>query len=352
MPESTRVILIGTGFVAGEHLKALDALADAEVVGVVDVDPGRGAAFARSAGGIAAHTDLGTALAELTPHAAVICTPNGTHPEIATTLAAVGVHALVEKPLAIDEARAAEMVAAFDRAGLVLAAAHSHRFSEYGNAVKAVASSGQIGQPQHVRVTMLGGWTWTDWRNWQVSRELSGGHSLHNGVHLLDLAAWWIDDEPVEIHAQGRKQSAAELEIHDHLLITVRFAGGQTAVCEMSRANQPRAITYREVYLAGTTGSAHLPWDGETPLLFDDGVTNRLPGSSSFAVQAANWVAAVRGEQPPAVTGADGLMAVRMGVAAEQSLATGRPVRLDPSRANTWPRRQMTSSETNGDHHG
>ncbi len=341
MPEPTRVILIGTGFIAGEHLKALDALPDAEVVGVVDVDPGRGAAFARSAGGVAAHTDLDAALIELTPDAAVVCTPNGTHPAIGATLAASGVHALVEKPLAIDEAKAAEMVATFDRAGLVLSAAHSHRFSEYGNAVKAVAASGQIGDPVHVRVTMLGGWTWTDWRNWQVSRELSGGHSLHNGVHLLDLAAWWIDDEPVEVHALGRKQAAAELEIHDHLLISVRFAGGQTAVCEMSRANQPRAINYREVFLAGSAGSAHLPWDGETPLLFDQGVTNRLPGSSSFAGQAAHWVAAVRGERPPAVTGVDGLCAVRMGAAAEQSLASGRPVSLQP-----------TSPDPKGAHHG
>ena len=32
---------------------------------------------------------------------------------------------------------------------------------------------------------------------------------MHNGIHLLDLATWWIDDEPLSVYVQGRKETSA-----------------------------------------------------------------------------------------------------------------------------------------------
>ncbi|WP_026876574.1 Gfo/Idh/MocA family protein [Jiangella gansuensis] len=328
-----RVAIVGSGFIAGEHLDALSRLAGVVVVGIVDIDPSRAADAARRAGGIASATDLAEAINLWACDAAVVCTPNDTHGAIATTLAEAGVHALVEKPLATDPAVAARLAHAFDERGLVLAAAHTHRFAEYSNAIKQAIDDGEVGRPVHARLTFLGGWLWTDWRNWQINRQRSGGHGLHNGVHLLDLVTWWLGDEPTHVHAQGRKQSAAQLEVHDHLLMTVGFASGATAICEMSRANHPRHISYRDAVVVGTEGTLRVPWDGEAPLLFTEGVTRPVGGGASpFLKQAAAWVAAVRGEQAPAVTGADGLRAVVLGVAAERSMATGDVVAV----ADVW----------------
>ena len=231
----TRVIVIGSGFIAGEHLSALNQLPDAEVAGIVDLDPGRAAAAARAAGGVPWGTDLAAAITDWSADAAIVCTPNFTHPAIGRTLAEAGVHALIEKPLAITPGEAAELVELFEGRGLVLSAAHTHRYAPYARAVRQAITDGAVGRPLQARITLLGGWIWGDWRNWQIDRKRSGGHALHNGVHLLDLVTWWLGDTPTHVHAYGRKRAAADLEVHDYLMITVGYASGASAVCEMSR---------------------------------------------------------------------------------------------------------------------
>ncbi len=334
----TRVIVIGSGFIAAEHLSALHQLPDAEVAGIVDLDPGRAAAAARAAGGVPWGVDLATAITDWSADAAIVCTPNHTHPAIGRTLAEAGVHALIEKPLAITPGEAAELVELFEGHGLVLSAAHTHRYAPYARAVRQAIVDGAVGRPLQARITLLGGWIWGDWRNWQIDRKRSGGHALHNGMHLLDLVTWWLDDTPTHLHAYGRKRAAADLEVHDYLMITVGYASGASAVCEMSRANQPRGIGYREVFVQGDGGTLRLPWDNEGTLHWGhDGTKSLAGGPSPFLAQARTWLASVRGAGSadgaasggePAVTGRTGLAAVVLGDAAERSLATGTMITL------------------------
>ena len=106
---------------------------------------------------------------------------------------------------------------------------------------------------------------------------------LHNGVHLLDLARWWMGDEPESVYVQGRKETSADLAIHDYLSMVVRFRNGGTAVCEMSRANRPRTFGYRDVFVQGTLGALRLPWDAEQGLAFTESGTGVLPCEASKA---------------------------------------------------------------------
>ncbi len=124
----------------------------------------------------------------------------------------------------------------------------------------------------------------------------SGGHVLHNGVQLLDLAAWWLNAETESVYVQGRKETSADLEIYDYLSMLVRFHGGATAMCEMSCANWPRSFAYRDV---------ELPWDAGQGLAFLEGGTSLLPGEdqTGFDREVTAWVAAMRGESWSPVTG-------------------------------------------------
>lgn len=98
-----RVAGDGSGFVADLHVDASAGLAGAELAGLVDIDPARAAA-SRRAGGVPFDAGLDHAVKSWAVDAAIICTPNDTHTHIATTLAEVGVHALVEKLLATTPA--------------------------------------------------------------------------------------------------------------------------------------------------------------------------------------------------------------------------------------------------------
>ena len=99
----------------------------------------------------------------------------------------------------------------------------------------------------------------------------------------------------------------------------------------MSRANRPRSFAYRDVFIQGTQGALALPWDAEQGLTFLEGATTSLlPGDSQmgFDREVAAWIAAVRGEAEPAVSGEEAALAVALAVAGETSLRTGDVVRL------------------------
>jgi predicted dehydrogenase len=320
--------VIGTGFVANMHLAALSGLAGVKLVGVADVDPSRARAAIRGLPDARSATSAAELLAWPEVDACIVCTPNDTHVELGIAIARAGKHLLMEKPLAISVDGADALVRAFDERGLVLMGAHTHRFYDYGRRIKQTIDSGDIGRPVYVRLAILGGWLWPDWRAWVVDPRRSGGHVLHNGVHLLDLATWWMNDEPASIYVQGRKETSADLAIHDYLSMIVRYQHGGTAVCEMSRANRPRSFAYRDVFIQGTLGALRLPWDAEQGVAFLEGGTSLLPGNGQlgFDREVTAWIDAIRGQTQPAVSGQDARRAVAMAVAGEESLRTGEVV--------------------------
>ncbi|MBI2755634.1 MAG: Gfo/Idh/MocA family oxidoreductase [Chloroflexi bacterium] len=330
MSREIGVAVVGTGFVASMHLTALARLPGVRVVGVVDVDPGRGQAAARGAG-TRWTSSLDELLAWPDVDGCIVCTPNDTHAAIGQSIAAAGKHLLMEKPLTTDVAAADSLVSAFSARGLVLMAAHTHRFADYGRIVKHTIDAGEIGRPVFIRLAILGGWIWPDWRAWVLDPKRSGGHVFHNGVHVLDLATWWAGDQPVSVYAQGRKETSGDLAIYDYLSLLVRYRSGCTAVCEISRGNRPRTFGYRDVFVQGTTGSLSMPWDAEQGIAFLEGGTSLLPGDGQvgFDREVAAWISAIRGETLPAVTGEDGRLSVAMAAAGEASLRTGECVTLE-----------------------
>jgi predicted dehydrogenase len=325
---SLGVLVVGVGFIAEQHIAAIHADPRARLAGIVDVDAGRAATAARANGGVPWWTDLAEALARPEVDACVVCTPNHTHTAIAMAVAESGRHLLIEKPLATDVPGARRVAAAFAAAGRVLMPAHTHRCYDYARTVKEAV--GDVGRPGFVRLAILGGWIWPDWRAWVLDPDRSGGHALHNGVHLLDLVTWWTGDRPETVYARGRRQTAAELEIYDYLEMTVGFAGGATALCEMSRGHRPASYSARDVLVVGDEGILTLPADAEGGTVVDESGTGTLApaGTNGFAVQLGAWLDAIDGAEP-LMTPGDGVLAVAMGVAAERSIATGVPVRVD-----------------------
>jgi len=323
------ILIVGAGFIADAHMAALAASSRATAVGVVDSDGGRAAAFARSHGGLRYGVDLADALGWSDVGAVIVCTPNDTHRSIGEDVAAAGKHLLVEKPLATTVADARALLDAFAAAGTTVMAAHTHRAYDYGRAVKEAITEAAIGRPTLVRLAILGGWIWPDWNAWVLDPGRSGGHALHNGVHLLDLASWWLGDTPVSVLARGAKQTSSALPIYDYLEMLVTYAGGATAVCEMSRAHRPTSISHRDVLVFGTEGVLSHGWDDEAALLIDDKGTGLVPaqGRNGFAVQLESWLDAIAGGSPMMAT-ADALSAVALGVAVERSIESGEPVGL------------------------
>lgn len=325
----TGVVVVGTGFIADGHLAALRGSPRAHLAGLVDTDLGRGAAAARSNGGARWSTDLAEALAWDDADAVIVCTPNDSHAPIATTVAAAGLHLLVEKPMAITVAEALAVRAAFADAGLALAVAHTHRAYDYSRTVHDLIGRGTIGTPQAIRLAFLGGWIWGDWRAWVLDPARSGGHVLHNGVHLLDTVTWWMGERPHTVHARGRRQTTSQQTLDDHLELVLSFAGDRVAACEMSRAHRPARLAQRDVLVVGTEGTIAQPPGGDAGEIVDETGTAALPAlaGDAFTRQLDAFLDAVEGGS--ALAGpAEGVFSVAMAVAAQRSIDTGEPVAI------------------------
>ena len=323
------ILLVGAGFIAEVHGAAVTTSARANLVGVVDTDRRRAADFAHRHGGIPHTDDLTEALTWPDVDAVVLCTPNHTHAHLGVTIAAAGKHLLVEKPLATTVADARSLVERFEAAGRVLVAAHSHRHHGYGRVVKETIDTGAIGRPVHVRLALLAGWIWPGWDAWAADPVASGGHAVHNGVHVLDLATWWLSGDPVRVHARGRRQTAAQLRINDYLEMVVEYADGAVAVCEMSRAHRPGSFGLRELQVIGTEGVISEEWADESAVLFTEAGTGLVPaaGVDGFAGQFESFVDTIGGATPGMPVG-DAVRAVALAVAVEESIVTGEPVEL------------------------
>jgi predicted dehydrogenase/nucleoside-diphosphate-sugar epimerase len=127
MSERIRVGLVGAGYVASRHLRALRDLEFVEIVGICDVDPSRAAALASSFGVPRVFHSLAE-MGEARPQVVHILTPPVSHCALTLEALEMNCHVFVEKPLAETVEECDLMIAKAREKGLVLSVNHSVRF--------------------------------------------------------------------------------------------------------------------------------------------------------------------------------------------------------------------------------
>jgi scyllo-inositol 2-dehydrogenase (NADP+) len=144
-----RFACVGAGWVTmNRHVKALRRHPRVRLAGIIDHNPTR----ARSAGaklGIAHGTGLDAPFLEQVD-AVTIGTPPDTHHRLAVEALGRGLHVLVEKPLAMDEAQGREMIETARRAGRVLAVVHNFQFARSVAEARRRIRSGEAGELKSV----------------------------------------------------------------------------------------------------------------------------------------------------------------------------------------------------------
>ena len=103
--------IIGCGRIAPVHARALEKMADAQLVACADIDQEKARAFAGEYG-ITAFTDYREMLDSLPLDVVHICTPHHLHVEMAEDALSRGIHVLLEKPGAISREGFHRLVAA------------------------------------------------------------------------------------------------------------------------------------------------------------------------------------------------------------------------------------------------
>lgn len=195
-----RAVIVGTGAIADFHAQAIQTYPGATLVGALDMDPTRAAAFAEKWNVERSFSSFDDLLAAHLAGAAFdvmhICTPPGVHAEQTVAALEAGMHVVVEKPPALSLEQLDAMTNAAERTGRQLAVVFQQRTGTAAAHVRDLLDSGALGRPLVATCQTL--WyrdpAYFDvaWRGTWASE--GGGPTLGHGIHQLDLLAWLLGE--------------------------------------------------------------------------------------------------------------------------------------------------------------
>lgn len=357
--EPLRIGIAGCGAISRNHLEAFNALADAVIVGVCDVDLQR-ARDTAEARGIPAAVNSVPELLGLGVDVISVCTPHPTHEEVVLQAAAAGVHVLCEKPISTDLASAERMVKACDDAGVKLGVLFQRRFWPAAQRIRAAIDDGTLGRPIMGRCSVMlhrepEYYSRDAWRGTWAGD--GGGVLMTQAIHYIDLMQWFMG-EVAEVYGKiNTFKHSGHIEVEDSATAVITFASGAIATLEASTAVSPSLGV--QIRITGETGaSASLTEfpegsDGRVDLwaaagtissepVFPSGVDPnvslaRINGQliPHHTTQVRDFVRALRNGDDPAITGRDATKALRILLAVYESSRTGVPVRFDHAPAGT-----------------
>jgi predicted dehydrogenase len=170
---------------------------------------------------------------------------------------------------------------------------------------------------------------------WFVDPELAGGGAvMDHTVHLADVLRWYLDSEVVEVYAQtNRILHGGEVEVETGGLLMLTFANGVFASidCSWSKPDYYPAWGGLTFELVTERGSVLVDAFKQNLTVYSH--TQQRPtwahwGSDTNQAMLEEFVAAIREDRPPWVSGLDGYRALEVALAAYESARIGQPVRL------------------------
>lgn len=287
-----RVGVAGAGVFGRNHALKLKANPGATLVGIYDRSPERAALLAGELGA-AGYVDLAALLDDI--DALVVATPAVAHGGVARQALGAGKHCLVEKPLAATAEIADKLVALAESQDLVLQAGHQERYIFQAMGLLDVAPS-----PLRLDAVRAG---------LPSVRGADVSVTLDLMVHDIDLARLLFRAEPVAVTAT---RLAGPADKPDAVEAVLQFPGGASARFVASRAAEERDRRMTIDYATGTVAVdfiARTLEDGPGFGLHPDFASKIV---DPMAAATADFLAAIRGERPVAISARDGAAAVRL----------------------------------------
>lgn len=323
-----RVAVIGAGSMGGKHAQLLAGLPEVTEVLVVDAVAERAEAVARDVAGRAVGADAAIEAAE----AVIVATPASLHAASVEAAVERGVSVLCEKPLTETVPSSAALVARVEAANAHVEMGFQRRHDP--GFVAARASLAEAGRIHLVRLTAF------DPR--VVPTEFPPNDAaplfLHSSVHDFDFVRWISRSEVVEVTVDGsRRDDARPADVRgiETAVVSMRLDGGALAVLEATwlhpggydiRAEVVADRAHVSMGLSPRTPARHADWPSTGDAEPWTGYLERF--EAAYRAELVAFLAAARGERPPASTARDGLESLRIAVAATRSYAERRTVAI------------------------
>jgi predicted dehydrogenase len=338
-----RVAIIGMGFMGKMHFRCWQAIPEAQLVAVCDIEPGRLANPAGTAGNIAGaeqpldfsglrlFNDAREMFASVALDAVSITLPTYLHAEYTRMALQAGVNVLCEKPMALGQGECQQMVAAAKESGKLLQIGHCIRFWPEYACTKQLIDSGQYGKvlaATFQRLSATPGWAW---QNWLMDEAKSGGALLDMHIHDADFVQYAFG-LPQSVFCQGAKGPGGA---YDHVVSSYVYPDGKVVTAEGGWVMAPGF---------GFQMSFHIVLEGAT-IVFDSSrspafkvcpaggevFTPAVEAGDGYSCEIRHFANALLGRPVPAVlTPEQSADSIRLVMAEKQSTLTGELVMTQP----------------------
>lgn len=291
-----RAAVIGVGYLGQYHAEKYAACEGLELVGVADIDGARAREIA------ARHRCRAvTDFRELLPAVDLVsvAVPTAAHYAVARECLAAGVHVLVEKPITRTLEEADTLVALARSRGSCLAVGHLERFNPAFAALSAMLS-----QPLYLESERLSAFK---------TRGADADVVLDLMIHDIDLVFALARAEVASVSACGFNVLTDSVDIAN---ARIEFADGMVANLSASRVSQTPVRKLRafgfDRYVSADLQNAQL----RVVRRADDGEVvqeeQAFQDRDALRIVVESFVAAVRENRAPAVSGVDGRRALAL----------------------------------------
>jgi len=339
MSQKLKFLIAGLGSIGRRHFRNLIVLGEKDIV---LLRTRKATLPDDELAGYPVETDLNEALQKHRPDAVIVANPTSMHVDVALPAAEAGCHILLEKPVSHSLERLDVLQQTVQKSGSKILVGFQFRYHPTLNEARELIHSGALGKVLTFHAhwgEYLPQWhPWEDYRQGYAARADLGGGVIVTLTHPLDYLRYLLGEVEALWSFNGHS-SPLEVDVEDVAEIGLKFASGAVGGVHVNFFQRPPV---HRLEIVGTNGT--LRWDNADGILhfhrmaapfgsYSDQppapvIESFLPPegferNQLFIAQTRHFIEILRGESEPACTLKDGVMALRLALAAYDSQKAG-----------------------------
>ena len=238
-------IQVGCGLIGKKRALALSHIENTALRYTCDTNLERAEELAKQYPGSQA-ASFSEALIDKSVQAVIISTLNGSLVPLALQAVRAGKHVILEKPGALKAAELKQLKTEALINNVKVRISYNHRYHPALQKARELFDQGLLGPLMFIRGRYGHGGRIGYDKEWRANPALSGGGELiDQGVHLIDLAGWFLGDfTSIDGHAATYFWN---MKVDDNAFLNLRTSTGQTAWLQVSCTEWKNMFSF-EIY--------------------------------------------------------------------------------------------------------
>ena len=332
--------IVGCGFIAKKHAKAISEIKGSKLVAVLDKIP-EAMEFYTNEYGANQYTELEDMLSYEEIDIVCICTPSGFHESNAVQVEKAKKHILVEKPIAMSIKDTDQIIEACKENNVKLAVVHPNRFRPVVQEFKKIMDQNLLGKISHANCIV--NWNrnqeYYDQSPWRGTKQFDGGVLMNQAIHNLDLLLWFMG-KPVQVFSMEATR-LRNIEAEDVSTGVIRFESGALGTIQASTTVYPKNFE-ESITIFGEKGTVKI--GGSNAIYFEhieiEGKSDEEIVSLKNFIEKDPWgipghqmiiedmVSAIKEDRKPAITGEDGKAVLQLVLKLYESANRNKPIQF------------------------